>query len=139
MQREIVRDNMTAQVISASPHASLPEAHKVMKTHGIRRLPVVDGGRLLGIISLGDVLHAEPSDASTLSIWEVNALLAQLQVGELMSKSPTTVRDDANIAEAATLMLEKKVGGLPVLDADGKLCGIITESDIFRLVVRNWQ
>ncbi len=139
MQREIVRDNMTAEVVSISPDASLPEAHQVMKSNGIRRLPVVEDGRLLGIISLGDVLHAEPSDASTLSIWEVNALLAQLRVGELMSKSPVTVRDDANIAEAATLMLEKKIAGLPVLDADGKLSGIITESDIFRLVVRNWQ
>ncbi len=104
----------------------------------IRRLPVVDRGKLVGIITLGDVRGAEPSAASTLSVWEMNNLLTKLTVSEIMTRDPTTISQEATISTVAEIMLEKKFSGLPVVDEAGKLVGIITESDIFRLVVREW-
>jgi CBS domain-containing protein len=104
----------------------------------IRRLPVVQAdGRLVGIITVGDVRGAEPSQATTLSVWELNYLLSELQVEKIMSHDPFTVSPSASIAEAARLMLFNKVSGLPVVDGMGNLVGIITESDIFRMVVRH--
>lgn len=139
MQQELVKNNMVKDVIGIAADTSLPDAHKVMKDHNIRRLPVVDGDKVLGIVSLSDVRDATPSGATTLSIWELNYLIAKLTVDEIMTKTPITISEDANIADAATIMLEKKIGGIPVVDSNEKLTGIITESDIFRLVVRNWQ
>ena len=104
----------------------------------IRRLPVVDHGKLVGIVTLGDVRSAEPSAASTLSVWEMNTLLAKLTVSEIMTRNPTTISQEATISTVAEIMLERKFSGLPVVDEQGKLAGIITESDIFRLVVREW-
>jgi CBS domain-containing protein len=95
-------------------------------------------GRLVGIVTLGDVREAEPSDATSLSIWEINYLLAQLKVEKIMSQNPITISPNATIGEAAWLMLEYKISGLPVVDKAGGIVGIITESDIFRLVVQQW-
>jgi acetoin utilization protein AcuB len=94
---------------------------------------------LVGIVTLGDVRGAEPSGATSLSIWEVNYLLSRLKVEEIMTPRPFTVSADATLGEAAQMMLQYKVSGLPAMNADGKLVGIITESDIFRMVVQSWQ
>ncbi len=139
MKQELIKDWMTRSVITVSPETTLPVAHKLMDEHKIRRLPIVEDGRLLGIITRGDVRGAEPSQATSLSIWELNYLLSNLQIKEIMTKDPITVSSEATISEAAQLMLANKVSGLPVLDASGKVVGIITESDIFRLVVTHWH
>ncbi len=139
MKQELVKDWMTRNVVTISPDTTLPEAHRLMTDKGIRRLPVVEHGRLVGIVTRGDVRGAEPSGATSLSIWEVNYLLAKLKVGEIMTVQPATIAPDDTIGEAARLMLEKKISGLPVVDAEGKIQGIITESDIFRLVVQEWH
>jgi CBS domain-containing protein len=97
----------------------------------------VDDGKLVGIITRGDVRGAEPSDATTLSIYELNYLLAKLTVAKIMTTNPITVTPDTPIREAARLMLEKKIAGLPVVEG-ARVVGIITESDIFRLVVKTW-
>jgi CBS domain-containing protein len=102
-------------------------------------LPVIENGRLVGIVTLGDVREAEPSSATSLSIWEVNYLLAKLKIGEIMTSKPITIAAEETIGEAARLMLEKKVSGLPVIDEKQHVIGIITESDIFRLVVQEWH
>jgi CBS domain-containing protein len=107
-----------------------------MKEYGVRRLPVLNkDGRLVGIISQTDVREAEPSDATSLSIYELNYLLAKLKIKRVMTEHVITVTPDTTIAEAARIMLEKKIGGLPVVE-NGQLVGIITESDIFRMVVK---
>lgn len=138
MHQEVVKDWMTREVITVTPDTILPEAHRLMAENQIRRLPVVKDGRLVGIVTRGDVREAEPSDATTLSIWELNYLLAKLKISSVMSKEVITTEPEATIAEAAWLMLENKISGLPVIEAEGKVVGIITESDIFRLVVQEW-
>ena len=140
MKLELVKDWMTTGVITATPDTTLPDAHQLMDKHTIRRLPVLDNeGRLVGVVTRGDVRGAEPSDATTLSIWEVNYLLSKLTVGKIMSHNPLTVSPEATIEEAAKIMLDNKVSGLPVVDESGKEVGIITESDIFRMVVKDWR
>jgi CBS domain-containing protein len=139
MKQELVRDWMTREVITIPPDTSLAQAHKLMREKRIRRLPVVDHDRVVGIITLGDVRGAEPSSASSLSIWEMNDLLAKLKIYEIMTQRPITISENASIREAARIMLDKKFSGLPVVDDAGHLIGIITESDIFRLVASEWS
>lgn len=136
MKKELVRDWMTTDVVTITPETTLPEAHQLMTNEEIRRLPIVDkDGRLAGIVTLGDVRGAEPSSASTLSVWELNYLFSTLTVDRIMTPNPVTIGADATIAEAARMMLERRISGLPVVDADGRVAGIITESDIFSMVV----
>lgn len=139
MKKELVKNWMTREVITITPETTLPQAHRLMTDYKIRRLPVLQNGVLVGIVTLGDVREAEPSDATSLSIWEVNYLLSQLTVEKIMTKNPITISPLATISEAAWAMLEYKVSGLPVVDVEGKVIGIITESDIFRLVVQEWD
>lgn len=137
MKNTLVRDWMTGNPVTCSSTTTLPDAHKIMTERKIRRLPVVDNGQLVGIVTRGDVRGAQPSGATTLSIYELNYLLAKLTIGSIMTKDPVRVTPATPIPEAARLMLEHKVAGLPVVEA-GRLVGIITESDIFRMVVRLW-
>lgn len=138
MKCEMVRDWMIPDPITINPNTTLPEAHRMMLEHSIRRLPVVNEGQLVGIVTLGDLRGAEPSDATSLSIWEVNYLLCQIEVEEIMTPRPYTISEDATLGEAAQMMLAHKISGLPVVDQLGVLVGIITESDIFRMVVCDW-
>ena len=139
MKQELVSDWMTRDVITITPETSLKEAHMVMNKKGIRRLPVVSHDKVVGIVTLGDIRGAEPSQASSLSIWEVNDLLANLKVSEIMTHNPGTIQQTASVGDAAKIMLERKFSGLPVVDEAEHLVGIITESDIFRLVVSEWH
>lgn len=139
MRKELVKDWMTANVITIEPSTTLPEAHKLMTEHNIRRLPVIDKGKLAGIVTRGDVRGAEPSGATSLSIWEINYLLSRLKVEQLMTKNPVTITAEATIGETAETMLKHKISGLPVVDANNRVVGIITESDIFRMVVKQWR
>ena len=136
MKKELVKDWMSADVITISPETTLPEAHQIMTTEEIRRLPVVDrDSRLIGIVSIGDIRSAEPSPATSLSIWEMNYLLSALTIDKIMTHHPKTIAAEATLAEAARMMLEYRVSGLPVVDDDFHVIGIITESDIFSMVV----
>jgi acetoin utilization protein AcuB len=130
---------MTSEVVTVTPDTTLPDAHRLMSKNEIRRLPVVKKGRLVGIVTRGDVRGAEPSEATSLSIWELNYLLARLKISEIMTPKPISVSPDATISQAAQLMLENKISGIPVVDVDENVVGIITESDIFRLVVSQWR
>lgn len=138
-REELVKDWMTREVVTVSPDASLPEAHRLMSDNNIRRLPVLKGGRLVGIVTRGDVRGAEPSEASSLSIWEINYLLAKLKIKQIMTRDPLTVTEDMTLGEVAKIMLDNKVSGLPVIGKEGTVVGIITESDIFRMIVQAWQ
>lgn len=139
MKRELVKEWMTREVLTISPDTSLPEAHRLMTDNNIRRLPVVKNDRLVGIVTIGDVREAEPSGATSLSIWEMNYLLSQLKVEKIMTKNPITIYANETIGEAAWMMLKNKISGLPVIDSEKRVVGIITESDIFRMVVQEWR
>ena len=138
MRLELVKDWMSREVITVSPDASLPEVSGLLTEHRIRRLPVVDNGRLLGIVTFGDVRAARPSSVNTLDVAEMNYLLAQIKVRAFMSEHPVTIEPEATIGAAAQVMLQKSISGLPVVTPAGALVGIITESDIFRMVVHDW-
>jgi CBS domain-containing protein len=139
MKQELVKDWMICNVVTVTPDMTLPEAQRLMTEQGIRRLPVVENGHLVGIVTRGDTREADPSSVTSLSTWELNDLLAKTKVGQIMTPKPTTISQEATVGEAAQIMLEHKISGLPVVDGVGKLVGIITESDIFRLVVRAWS
>lgn len=136
MKKELVSDWMSKDVITVTPDTTLPDAHQLMMREEIRRLPVVgENGRLLGIVTLGDIRGAEPSAATSLSVWELNYLLANLKLEKIMTSDPVTITPEATIGQAARAMLEHRISGLPVVDEDHRLVGIITESDIFSMVV----
>ncbi len=139
MKQEIVRDWMTPNPITITPKTSLPEAHRLMSAKSVRRLPVLKKGELVGIVTRGDVRGAEASDATSLSIWEINYLLSKLPIKDVMTSDPLTINVEATIGETAKLMMDEKISGLPVLDNQGNLVGIITESDIFRSIVQKWH
>ncbi|MCL4869164.1 MAG: CBS domain-containing protein [Anaerolineae bacterium] len=139
MKNELVRDWMTSDVITVTPDSTLPEADRLIVDNMIRRLPVVQNGKLVGICTYGDIREARPSPATSLSIWELNYLLSQLTIGELMTPNPITIKPEDTISEAARMMLKNSISGLPVVNAQGQLVGIITESDIFRMVVQQWD
>ncbi len=137
LDKTTIREWMSSPVLTIRPDAAISLAHSMMKELKVRRLAVVnEQNRLVGIVTIGDVREASPSDATTLSIWELNYLWAQLTVGKIMSHDVIMVTPHETIFEAAKLMLEHKISGLPVVDETGKLIGMITESDIFRMVVR---
>ena len=134
MKNNYVKDWMSSNPVVIASGATLPEAHQLMKDSNVRRLPVVDNGKLVGIVASGDVLEAGPSDAISLSIHELNYLIARLTVKEIMTKDVITVVEDTKLHDVAKIMLEKKIGGLPVMNGD-QVVGIITESDVFRAVM----
>ena len=139
MKTELVKDWMTANPICVSPETTLPEALQIMKDKRIRRLPVMDGkGKLVGVVTRGDLRGAQPSEATSLSIYEINYLISKLTLGGLMTKAVITVTPNTTIGDAARIMLKHKIAGLPVMD-DGKVVGILTESDVFRMVVGIWE
>ena len=125
-----VKNKMTTNPFTVSPDNNVPEAHEIMKAHGIKRLPVIKNGKLVGIVSKEDILKASPSQATTFSINEVTYLLSKTKISQIMKKNPISVSPDALLEEAALLMRDNAVGFLPVVEND-KLVGIITESDIF--------
>lgn len=134
MKNNAVKDWMSSDPVIISSDSVIPAAHEMMKTSKIRRIPVVDGGKLVGIVSLGDIQEAGPSDAISLSIFELNYLIAKLTVAEIMTSDVITVSTDTTLHDVAQIMLEKKIGGLPVMNGDD-VVGIITESDVFRAVM----
>ena len=138
MHTTLVRTWMTPNPITAPSTMTLPEALELMRKHSIRRLPIVNNGKLVGIVTRGDLRGAQPSEATSLSIFELNYLAGRITMGEIKSRHVVTVAPTTTVQEAARLMLTHKIAGLPVV-ADGQVVGIITESDVFRLVVKTWD
>ena len=132
----LIRDLMTSDVITVTAETSMLKAGKLMKEHDIRRLPVLaDDGRVIGIVSDRDVKAASPSKATTLDMHEMYYLLSEIKIKDIMTPNPVTVGALDTVEKVALLMLEKGFGGLPVVDADEKLIGIITDHDIFSVLV----
>lgn len=129
----LVKNRMTSPAMTVTPETSFQDALKLMRDHKFRRIPVVDHeGKLVGIVSERDLLHASPSPATSLSVWEVNYLLWKLKVADIMTHHVITIAPDAPIEDAANLMVTRKIGGLPVVDNAGYVVGVITETDIFK-------
>ena len=128
----LVGERMSKPVITIPPDMSISDALNLMKKERIRRTPVVKDGKLAGIVSDKDLLNASPSPVTTLSIWEMNYLLSKVTVSEIMSKNVMTVTEDTPIEQAARIMADNKIGGLPVM-RDGHVIGIITETDLFKV------
>jgi acetoin utilization protein AcuB len=127
---------MTGALITATPETPVLDARSLMQKERIRHLLVTDKkGELLGIVTDRDIRLNLPSQATSLSVWEINHLFTKLTVGEVMTRLVITIGPDRPAREGAQLMLERKIGALPVLD-DGHLVGIITETDIVRAFVR---
>lgn len=135
MDKQMVREWMTADPIRVDEKTLLTEAHDMMKAAGIRRLPVMRKAKVMGMLTIGDIRQALPSDVNSLSVYELNYLLNRITVKEIMSHDVISIAPEASMHAAAQLMLDHKIGGLPVLDQDGALVGIITEADVFRMVI----
>jgi len=128
----LVGERMSKPVITISPDMPIAEALNMMKVEKVRRFPVVKEGKLLGVVSDKDLLNASPSPVSTLSIWEMNYLLNKITVSEVMVKNVLSVTEDTPIEQAARIMADNKIGGLPVM-RDGGVVGMITETDLFKM------
>lgn len=128
-----VGERMSHPVIMIHPEMPIQEALNLMRKERIRRLPVTDErGRLIGIVTERDLLQASPSEATSLSIWELNYLISKITVERVMNKKPITVSEGTPLEEAARIMADNKIGGLPVTRGD-EVVGIITETDLFKI------
>jgi acetoin utilization protein AcuB len=124
---------MSHPVITIHPDTPMQDALRIMRQEHIRRLPVVNKrGQLVGIVSEMDLMQASPSDATTLSVWELNYLLSKIKINEIMITEVKTVSTETPLEEAARIMADTKIGGLPVV-RDGEVVGIITETDLFKI------
>lgn len=131
----LVEDCMTLNPITATPETTHKQAAEMMREHHIHHLPVVTKeGKLAGIVVEEDLLAAQPSPATTLSIYEIHGLLSRLKLKDIMSQKVFTTTPDCPLEEAARLMLEQDIGCLPVMQ-DDRVIGIITDTDIFRSLV----
>ena len=131
----LVKDRMTPNPITIQPETTHKQASELMKEHRIHHLPVVDKQRrIVGLIVEADLLAAQPSPATSLSIYEIHSLLSKLQVRQIMSHPVHTTTLECPLEEAARLMLDQGVGCLPVMDGD-QMVGIITDTDIFEALV----
>jgi acetoin utilization protein AcuB len=129
-----VGERMSRPVIAVSPEDPINEVLAMFRNEHIRRAPVMQEGKLVGIVSERDLLNASPSSATTLSVWEMNYLISKVKVKNVMAKKVITVDADTPIEEAARIMADKKIGGLPVV-SNGKVVGMITETDLFKILL----
>jgi acetoin utilization protein AcuB len=133
-QERSIRDWMTTNPVTVASSTTLPEAYWLMIENGIRRLLVVDGGKLVGIVTMEDLRGSFHTDIIAINPLKVNQILSEMPVRQLMSKDPITIDTDSSVIQAAQTMLEHRISTLPVIEA-GKVVGIITESDLFRVLV----
>ncbi len=134
-----IGERMSQPVITVERKTPIQDALNLMHEKKVRRLPVLDeSGKLIGIVSERDLLHASPSDATSLSVWELNYLISKVSVDEVMTREVITATEDTPIQEAARLMADHKIGGLPVM-RNGQLVGIVTETDLFLVLLELFE
>lgn len=133
----LIENWMTKDVVTLTPEASMMKASKLMKEKRISRIPVVDEkGVLQGIVSDRDIKDASPSKATTLDMHELYYLLSEIKLKDIMTKKVITIRAGDTVERAAAIMLEHNIGGMPVVDDGGRVVGVVTDSDIFKVLVR---
>lgn len=133
-----VSDYMTREVVTIQPDTSLLETHRLMGTERIRALPVLEEGKLVGIVTRTDVMSADPSRLANRFNQETSLKILTQPVEKLMSRELVTIHSEQPIVDAAKLLLENKFHCLPVVDGAGALCGILTESDLFRMFTQKF-
>ncbi len=127
-----VGDRMSHPVITILPNASLSDAWYLMSREHISRLPVVDNrGHMVGIVSLKQLLRFMPSEATTLDVYEIKGAMNSIKIESMMTRKVITVTADTPIEEAARIMVDNEIGGIPVVEGES-LVGIITETDLFK-------
>jgi CBS domain-containing protein len=134
MHDDYVFEWMSSPPITAAPTMSLAAAQRLMEQRRVRRLPVIEDGRLVGIITRGDLRAAHPSSATSLSVYETSVLLDQVPIATCMTRNPLTILADAPILDVARQMLAARISGMPVVDGE-QVVGVITESDLFRMLL----
>ena len=132
-----MRDIMTKNPLTVDSDTPIVEAKAIMKENNIRRLPVVDKGKLVGLVTERMILEASPSPATSLSIHELHYLIAKMKVKDIMVRNPITISPDTTFEEALLLGQEKGIGAFPVVE-EGKVVGIATESDLVRFITSIW-
>ena len=126
---------MTKNPFTINEHDPVTDAQALMRREKIHRIPVVNNAKkLVGIVSEKDLLYASPSPATTLNVYEMSSLLSKLKVERVMTREVITVSPDTLVEDAARILVDNNIGGLPVLEHE-KLVGIVTESDLFRLLI----
>lgn len=129
----LIYERMSKHPITITEDTPIDEAMKLMRDEKVRRLPVLNKkGELVGIVSEKDLLYVSPSPATSLSIYELHYLISKITVGQIMTRDVITVSEYTPLEEAARIMADNKIGGLPVM-RDGKVVGIITETDLFKI------
>lgn len=131
----LVKNWMSKEVITVNVEDSMQNAIYLLQEQNIKKLPVMENGNIVGIITDRDLKKASPSDATTLDMHELLFLISKIKIRELMKKPVYFVQQDHTVEEAAAILLEKKISGLPVMDEQNRLVGIITQSDIFRVFI----
>ncbi len=131
----LVENWMSKDVITVDVNDSMQDATRLLKEHNIRGLPVMENGKLVGVVTDRDLKKASASDATTLEIHELLYMISRIKVKEIMTKNPITIPVDSTIDEAAEVLLENKLSGAPVVDDKGQVVGIITQIDIFRVII----
>jgi acetoin utilization protein AcuB len=131
----LVRNWMSPDPITVEPDTPMLDAEHLMKENKIRCLPVMKGGKLVGIVTEHDIKAASASTATTLDVHELMYLVSKIKVKEIMTKNPITIKDEDTVDEAAAVMLRYKISRLPVLSDRNDLVGIITDTDIFKVLV----
>ena len=131
----IVSNWMSKNVITVGVDDSMHDAMKRMKEKDIRMLPVLKKGKLVGVVTDRDIKRASASDATTLDVHELLYLVSKIKVGNIMTKDPITVPQNFTVEETAEVLLKHKISGVPVVDQNGQLVGIITQTDLFRVLI----
>jgi acetoin utilization protein AcuB len=131
----LVENWMNPHVITVDADDSMLDATKILKEHNIRHLPVLEKGKLVGIVTDRDLKRASPSDATSLEAHELLYLIANIKVREIMTTNPITVPYNFTIEEAAQILLQAKISGMPVVDKDGNVIGAITQTDLFKVLI----
>jgi len=131
----LVENWMNPHVITVDADDSMLDATKILKEHNIRHLPVLEKGKLVGIVTDRDLKRASPSDATALEAHELLYLIANIKVREIMTTNPITVPYNFTIEEAAQILLQAKISGMPVVDKNGNVIGTITQTDLFKVLI----
>jgi len=130
----LVKNWMTPKVITIDVDESMQQASRLLKDHHIRTLPVTKAGKLIGIVTDRDIKKASASEATSLEIHELMYLVSRITVGQIMTKHPITVSPLLTIDEVAEILMKHQISGVPVVDNDNQLIGIITQGDLFRVL-----
>jgi len=131
----LVKDWMSKNVISIGPNDSMHDATMLLKEHSINMLPVIKNNKLVGVVADRDLKKASASDATTLEIHELLYLLMQVKIKDIMTKHPITVHQNFTAEETAEILLNNRISGVPVVNRRGNVVGIITQTDLFRLLI----